>query len=102
LTERFSEKLPAKYSYTRLQDAIQEEGESVEDFADRRRRLCKKIVRIPRDEATQRVINEEAERRLVATYINGLQAIVGQRVRFRMPDNLDEAVEETISVSNVE
>ena len=35
LTERFSEKLPAQYHYTRLQDATQEKGGSVEEFADR-------------------------------------------------------------------
>jgi hypothetical protein len=38
LTERFSEKLPAQYHYTTLQDAMQEKGESVEQFADRSRR----------------------------------------------------------------
>jgi hypothetical protein len=35
LTDRFSEKLPTQYHYTRLQDATQERGESVEEFADR-------------------------------------------------------------------
>ena len=42
LIESFSEKLPAQYHYTRLQDATQEKGESVEEFADRCRRLCQK------------------------------------------------------------
>jgi hypothetical protein len=51
LTQRFSEKLPTQYHYTRLQDATQEKGESVEEFADRCRRLCQKTVRIVRDEA---------------------------------------------------
>lgn len=40
LTERFSEKLPAQYHYTRLQGATQDKGESVEEFADGCRRLC--------------------------------------------------------------
>ena len=44
LTERFSEKLPAQYHCTRLQDATQEKGESVEEFADRCRQLCQKTV----------------------------------------------------------
>jgi hypothetical protein len=43
------------------------------------------------DEAKQRIINEEAESRLVAAYINGLAGLVGQQVRFRM-SSLDEAV----------
>ena len=77
LTERFSEKLPAQYHYTKLRDATQAKGESVEEFADRCRRLCQKTIRNVGDEATQRIINEEAERRLVAAYINGLAGIVG-------------------------
>jgi len=50
----------------------------------------------------QRVINEEAERRLVAAYINGLAGIVGQQVRFRMPHTLEEAVQVAVTVSNAE
>ena len=34
LIGRFNEKMPAQYHYTRLQDAIQETNESVEEFAD--------------------------------------------------------------------
>jgi hypothetical protein len=79
----------------------------------------------------QRIINEEAERHLVAAYINplkaelnpirhllkllgahlifhvsrirvnGLAGIVGQQVRFRMPFTL-EAVEVAVTVSNAE
>jgi hypothetical protein len=102
LVERFSEKLPAQYHYTRLQDATQEKGESVEEFADRCRRLCQKTVRNVADEATQRVINEEAERRLVAAYINGLVGVVGQQIRFRMPHSLEEAVQVALTISNAE
>jgi hypothetical protein len=61
LIERFSEKMLAQYHYTRLQDATQEKGESVEEFADRCRRLCQRTIRTVEDEATQRIINEEAE-----------------------------------------
>jgi hypothetical protein len=42
LTERFSEKMPAQYHYMKLQYATHEKGESVEEFADRCRRLCQK------------------------------------------------------------
>jgi len=35
LIVRFSEKMPAHYHYTRLQDAVQEKNESVGEFADR-------------------------------------------------------------------
>jgi hypothetical protein len=59
-------------------------------------------VRHVEDEATERIINEEAERRLVAAYINGLAGIVGQQVRFRMPHTLEEAVQVAVTVSNAE
>ena len=81
LNDLFSEKMPAQYHYTRLQDAVQEKGESVEEFADRCRRLCQRTIRIVEDEDTQRIINEEAERRLVAAYISGLSGIVGHQIR---------------------
>jgi hypothetical protein len=102
LTERFSQNLPAQYHYTKLQDATQEKGENVEEFADRCRGLCLKTIRNVADEATQRIINEEAERRLVAAYINGLGGVVGQQVRFRMPLSLEDAVQVAVIVSNVE
>jgi hypothetical protein len=102
LTERFSVKMPAQYHDTKLQDAVQEKGESVEDFADRCRRLCQKTIRHVEDKATQRIINEKAERRLVAAYINGLAGIVGHQVKFRMPHTVEEAVQVAVTVSNAE
>jgi hypothetical protein len=80
---RFIEKMPAQYQYTRLQDATQDKGESVDEFADRCRRRCKRNVR--HVDVMQRIINEEAERRLVAAYINTLVGMFGQQGRFRMP-----------------
>ena len=58
-----------------------------------------RTVRRVNDEATQRIINEEAERRLVAAYINGLGGIVGQQLRFRMLSSLEEAVQVAITIS---
>jgi hypothetical protein len=102
LVERFSEKLPAQYHYTSLQDTRQEKGKSVEEFPNRFRRLCQKTIRNVADEATQRVINDEAERRLFASYINGLGGVLGQQVRFRMPHTLEEAVQVAVTISNAE
>jgi hypothetical protein len=94
--------MPAQYHYTKLQDATQEKEGSVEELAARCRRMCQKTIRNVQDEATQRIINEEAERQLVAAYINGLAGIVGQQVRFRMPHTLEEAVQVAVTVSNAE
>jgi len=102
LVANFTEKMPAHYHYTKLQDATQEKRESVEEFADRCRRLCQKTIRCVEDEAMQRIIKEEAQRRLVAAYINGLAGLVGQQVRFRMPFTLEEALEVAVTVSNTE
>jgi hypothetical protein len=73
--DRFTDKLPDQYHYTQLQDAIQGKNESAEVFGDRCRKLCQKTIRKVDNEATQVILNEEAERRLVAAYINGLRGI---------------------------
>ena len=102
LIGRFSEKMPAQYQYTRLQDAIQKKNESVDEFADRCRKLCQKTVRIVEDGVAQRIITEEAERQLVVAYINGLFGLDGQQVRYRMPQTLEEAVRIVVTVNNAE
>jgi len=61
------------------------------------RRLYAKLMMRP-----HRIINEEAKRRLVTTYISGLGGLVEQQVRFRMPSSLDEAVQVAITVNNSE
>jgi hypothetical protein len=50
----------------------------------------------------QRIINEEAERRLLAAYIYGLKGIVGQQVQFQMPSTMEQAVRLAVTVENVE
>jgi hypothetical protein len=45
---------------------------------------CQRTIRRVQDEETQRIINEEAERRLLAAYIHGLNGIVGQQVQFQI------------------
>ncbi|PNF33118.1 hypothetical protein B7P43_G15214 [Cryptotermes secundus] len=54
------------------------------------------------DEETQRVINEQAERRLLAAYIHGLRCVVGQQVRYQMPNTMDQAVKLAVTFENVE
>jgi len=76
LVDRFSDKLPDQYYYTRLQDAAQGRDESAEEFSYRCRKLCQHTIRKVQDEEVQRIINEEAEHRLLATYIHGLRGVV--------------------------
>jgi hypothetical protein len=72
LVERFTEKMPDQYHYSKLQFAMQDRSETADVFADRCRKLCQKTIRRVDNEAAQAALNEEAERRLVAAYINGL------------------------------
>lgn len=102
LIERFSDKLPDQYYYTRLQEASQGREEGAEEFSDRCRKLCQKTIRRVPDEETQRVINEEAERRLLAAYIHGLRGVTGQQVQFQMPSTMEQAVKLAVTVENVE
>jgi hypothetical protein len=102
LIERFSEKLPDQFYYTRLQEASQGRDESAEEFSDRCRKMCQKTIRRVPDEETQRVINEEAERRLLAAYINGLRGVTGQQVQYQMPSTMEQAVKLAVTVENVE
>jgi hypothetical protein len=69
LVDTFSNKLPDQYYYTRLQDAAQERDDSTEQFGDRCRKLYQRTIRKVQDEEVQRIVNEEAELRLLAAYI---------------------------------
>ena len=100
--DRFSDKLPDQYYYTRLQDAAQGRDESAEEFGDRCRKLCQRTIRKVQDEGVQRIINEEAEHRLLAGYIHGLRGAVGQQVQFQMPCTMEQAVKLAVTVENVE
>jgi hypothetical protein len=99
LVEIFSYKLPDRYYYTRLQKAVQE---GAEEFSDRCRKMCQRTIRKVQDENVQRVINEEAERRLLAAYIHGLKGVIGQQVQFQMPSTMEQAVRLALTIENVE
>lgn len=92
LKERFKPKHSDFYFQSQLQNAKQDRLETPEDFADRVRKLSRKTVRQVEHAGEQRIINEEAERRLLIVFINGLIGTAGNQVRFQMPDNMDKAV----------
>jgi len=75
---RFKDKHTDQYHYSRVQNATQEKGESPEMFLDRLRKLCQWTIRISDNAVEQAVINQEADRRLLAAFINGLP---GKHVR---------------------
>lgn len=100
--ERFKIKHLDQFHYSALQNASQHRNETPEQFADRCRRLCSRTIRQVPDPNQQAIINEEAERRMLAAYINGLFGIVGKQVRYRMPSTLTEAILIATTVSEVE
>jgi hypothetical protein len=50
----------------------------------------------------QGVINQEAERRLLAAFINGLVGAPGKQVRLQMPETIDKALSMAIITTNAE
>jgi hypothetical protein len=64
--------------------------------------MCQRTVRKVHNEGTQRIFNEEEERRLLAAYIHGLRGIVGQQVQFQMPSTMEQAVRLPVTVENTE
>jgi DNA-binding MurR/RpiR family transcriptional regulator len=98
LVDRLSDNLPDQYYYTRLQDAAQGRDQSAEEFGDRCRKLYQRTIRKVQDEEVQRTVNEEAERRLLATYIHGLRGVVGQQVQIQIPNTMAQAVKLSVTV----
>jgi hypothetical protein len=67
--------MPDQYYYNQLQNATQDRGETAEMFADRCRKLGHQTIRRVDNEATQTILHEDAEHRLVAAYINGFKVM---------------------------
>jgi hypothetical protein len=102
LTERFSDRLPARYYYNLLHDAKQHKGESPSQFLDRCRALSLKTIRISRDAAEQRILKEEAESRLLTRFVHGLRSYAGRELRFRVPNTVYEALNIAMIIHNTE
>ena len=99
---RFQDKHTDQYNYARVQNASQERNESPEVFLDRLRKLCQRTIRSSANPVEQAVINQEADRRLLAAFINGLIGVAGRQVRMQMPGNIDKALNMAIIATNAE
>lgn len=102
LIERFQSRQPDQFHYAQLQTASQAKGETVEAFADRCKKLSLRTIRKVGDARAQEVINEEAERRLIAAFTSGLHGNVGVQVRYRMPTTFAEALNHAATVSAID
>ena len=70
---RFKDKHTDHYRYARVQNASQEKDESPEIFLDPLRKMCQRTIRSSDNPVEQAVINQEADKRLLAAFINGLK-----------------------------
>jgi len=99
---RFKDMYTDQYHYNRVQNATQEKGESPEMFLDRLRKLCQRTIRNSDNAVEQAVINKEADRRLLAAFINGLNGLPGNHLRLQMSENIDRALNMAIITTNAE
>ena len=100
--DRFKHKHTDQYHYARVQNASQEKNESPELFLDRLRKLCQRTIRNSNNPVEQAVINQEAERRLLAAFINGLIGAPERQVGLQLPDNIDKALNMAIIATKAE
>ncbi|PNF31083.1 hypothetical protein B7P43_G16331 [Cryptotermes secundus] len=92
LVKRFSEKLPARYHYNLLHEATQSKNESSIQFLDRCRVLSAKTIRQSADPTEQRILKQEADFRLLTSFIYGMKGEAGRELRIRNPETLDQAL----------
>lgn len=92
LVDRFSEKLPARYHYSLLHEATQAKDETPIQFLDRCRILSAKTIRRSADPTEQRILREEADFRLLTSFIHGMKGEAGRELRIRNPETIDQAL----------
>jgi hypothetical protein len=99
---RFKDKHTDQYYYARVQTASKKKNESPEVYLDRLRKLCQQTIRISANAVEQAVINQEADRRLLAAFIHGLYGTPSRHLRMQMPENIDKALHMAIVATNAE
>jgi hypothetical protein len=91
LVDRFSKELPARYYYILLLEATQGKDESPIQFLDRCRALNAKTVTKSANPMEKHILREEAEFRLLTSFIYGMRGEAGHELRFRNPETIDQA-----------
>ena len=92
LTRRFSDRLPLQYHYTLLHEARQEKTETPAQFLDRLRTISAKTIRKGSTPAECAILAEEGRYRLLSAFIHGCSGLVRRELRFRMPENIEQAL----------
>jgi hypothetical protein len=92
LLRRFSDTLPPRYYYNLLHEAVQKKDESPAQLLDRCRVLSTKTMRKTGNVIEQRVLKEEADFRLLTSFIHGVTGDTGKELRYRNPGSIKEAL----------
>jgi hypothetical protein len=85
LLRRFRDVRTDQYHHTALHKAIQKKNETPQEFYDGFRILAKRTVPCTTEPLLQRAYGEEAERRLLAAFTNGLTGSPGRQTRYAVP-----------------
>ncbi|PNF21999.1 hypothetical protein B7P43_G17692 [Cryptotermes secundus] len=100
IVDGFTYKLLLRYNYNLLHEATQEKEESPIQFLDRCLTLSTKTVRKGADPPEQCILKEEAEFRLLTSFIYGMRGEAGRELRIRNPETLDQALNMATVVYN--
>jgi hypothetical protein len=102
LTDRFGSTLSSIYYYNLLHEIRQGRNESTSQFLDRCRAINVKTIRRSQDPIKHRILKEEANSRLLTSFIHGLRGHAGRELKFRTPNTVDEALSIAIVIYNME
>lgn len=97
--DRFTGRQTQHFHYANLSNAIQQRNESVEAFGDRIRRLGTLTITPRGNPEEQRIVQEEAEKRMLHAFLHGLSGLTGQVTRHKFPETWDEALQYAIMVA---
>jgi hypothetical protein len=89
LIDRFSEKLPLRYHYNLLHEVTQGKDESPIQFLDRCRAISTKTARKSVNPTEQRILREEAECRLLTSFVYGMKGEAGHELRICNPEMIE-------------
>jgi hypothetical protein len=92
LLRRFSDTLPFRYYYNLLHEAVQKKDKSPAQFLDRCRILSTKTIRKTANVTEQRVLKEEADFRLLTSFIHGVAGDRGKELCYRNPSSIEAAL----------
>jgi hypothetical protein len=74
----------------------------VADFADRCKKLARKITPHVEEESARKLCNEQVERMLLSSFTSGLQGNPGKHTRFSMPSTMEAAIKIAVPVEQAE